>query len=272
MSNVKKLLLNEEGNFRKDECSIKKNCIIIKNKATGEVLWKGTNKVIVSGSAFTAAKHFNISPNAVTTSYNNVLALDHTVNEVNPEGAGVRRGELVYLFALGTDGCGVEASQVQKVNYGKWISPDYLVPFRYQLKTNDLKNFQREKYFGRKTTDDRIIYYFKGFETPPEFVQQYADGTPIDENVYYSEREDEIESFVKLNLSVTKEDCRDFFKATTGIDDARVNTISLLTAWYDEIDGFRYYQDIRPFTKLNFPNEYLIDEDKGLDIIYFIFY
>ena len=77
---------------------------------------------------------------------------------------------------------------------------------------------------------------------------------------------------ILLRLKVTKEDCRDFFVATTGINDARVNTISLLTAWSKEIGGVKYYQDIRPLTKLNFPNEPLIDLTKGLDIIYHIYY
>lgn len=259
---------------KEDTCGFRRTSIEIKNHATGETIFRDLhNKVIVSGSAFTAAKHFNISPAALTPSYNNVLGLDNTVNEAFGE-PGIRREEQVFLFAVGTDGCGQIDSQVYEVDYTKWIPTESLVPFRYQLNTNDLTNLQREKYFGRKTMDssNRIAYYFKAFENDPVFKQQYVDGTPIDENIYLATRTDEVESYVELNLAVTKEDCRDFFKATTGMNDAKVNTISLLTAWQKEIDGFIYYQDIRPLTKLNFPNETLIDESKGLDIIYHIYY
>ena len=268
----KKLVFFDKGDLR-DKCCFKDTSIDIKCHETGEVLFKsGRNKVIVSGSAFTAAKHFNITPDSLTTSYNNVLGLDNTVNEPSSEGPGIRRGEQVFLFAMGTDGCGTQPSQVAEVDYGKWIAPADLIPFRYQRIDNDLTNFQRAKYFGRKTTTDRIVYYFKTWETPPVFKQQYSDGTPIDENVYYSDRTDEIESYVELNLTATKEDFRDYFLATTGINDARVNSISLLTAWAKVVDGFTYYQDIRPLTKYNFPTESLIDITKGLDIVYHIYY
>jgi hypothetical protein len=266
----KKLILfdNNEG---KEKCAIQRTDIIIRNSDTQEVTFRGSNKVIVSGSAFTAAKHWNITPQVLTTSYNNVLALDNTVNEPYL-GNGIRNEELVFLFAVGLDGCGPANNQVYEVDYGKWIPPEYLVPFRYQLDTNDLAGSLRDKYFGRKTLSNRIAYYFKAFEADPVFKQQYVDGTPIDENVYLSSRTEEIESYVEVLMKVTKEDCRDYFLATTGIADAKINTISLLTAWAKVIDGITYYQDIRPLTKLNFPNEQLIDLTKGIDIIYHIYY
>jgi len=254
-----------------DSCSVHRTNIVIKNEFTGEEVFRGSNKVIIGGSAFTAAKHWNIAPPVFTPTYNTIMGLDNSVIEPY-SGDGIRKEEQVFLFAVGTDGCGQENSQVFDVNYTKWIAPENLVPFRYQLETNDIAGHLRDKYFGRKTTTNRIAYYFKAFEMPPLFKQQYVDGTPIDENIYTSSRIEEVESFVEINLKITKEDCRDFFLATTGINDARINTISLLTAWKKEIDGYVYYQDIRPLTKLNFPNESLIDMSKGLDIIYDIYY
>lgn len=273
MNNNKKFFLFD-GNQNRDKCSFRDTRIIVKNHDNGEDIFIGRNKVIVSGSTFTAAKHFNLTPNILTTSYNNVLALDKTVNEVSNEGPGLRKSEIVCLFAIGTNGCGIQPSQVEEVDPSKWIDSASLVPFRYQRKDNDLTNEQRERYFGRKTTDDRIVYYFKKFDNEPKLIQQYSDGTPIEENIYANTRQDEVEIYVELNLTITKEDCRDFFKATTGgtSDDSLVNTISLLTAWKTTVDGFDYYQDIRPLTKYNFPNEYLIDPAKGLDIVYQIFY
>lgn len=251
--------------------TIRKTNIVVKDSDTGETLFEGSNKVIISGSAFTAAKHFNLTPRTRIPNYNTVLGLDHTINETFIP-SGVRREEMVFLFAVGIDGCGQEASQVYDVNYTKWIAPENLVPFKYQLATNDIPGHMRDKYFGRKAYNNRIAYYFKAFENQPEFIQQYVDGTPIDENIWTSARLEEVESFVRVNLKITKEDCRDFFLATTGINEARINSISLLTAYEKEVDGYIYYQNIAPLTKLHFPNESLIDTSKGIDIIYDIYY
>lgn len=270
MSNTTKLLFDNSKN-KDTKKIVNKTDIQVFVEGTDELLFRGANKVLVSGSAYTASKHFNLKPNAFTPSYNTVLALDHTVNEPY-EGDGIRPDELVYLFALGTDGCGDEARQVYEEQYTEWIRPESLVPFRVQLDSDDLSNSMRNKYFGRKAVDDKVLYYFKAFEGQPEFIQQYIDGTPIDESVYLSNRNDEVESYTEILLKVTKEDCRDYFMATTGINDARINAISLLTAWKKEIDGHIYYQDIRPFSRLNFSNESLIDLSKGIDIVYHIYY
>lgn len=267
----KKLNVYDNQEFN-DRHFFKKTNVVIKVEGTDEVVFRGHNKVIISGSAFGAEKFFNINPTALTPSYNTVLGLEGTVSEPFQE-SGIRRDELVYLFAVGIGGCGQENSQVYDVNYTKWIDPaTELVPFRYQLETNDISPELREKYFGRRAVNGRIIYYFKGFENEPVLKQQYIDGTPIDENIYASTRTDEVETFVELKLNVSRYDCRDFFASTVGINEARINTLSLLTAWKKEIDGYTYYQDIRPLTKINFPNESLIDPGKGLDITYQLFF
>lgn len=266
----KHLVLFEDKQVKYDQSIIKGTRIIAKIEGTDEVVFDTTNKVMIAGSAFTAAKHFNITPKVKTPTYNELLGLDYSIRDVFDE-PGLRRDELIYLFAVGRDGCGIENSQVYDVNYTKPISIESLVPFKYQLPENDTVN--RKKYFGRKTTNDRIIYYFKAFENDPVFKQQYIDGTSIDENIYTSKRSDAVSSFVELKLKLTTDDCRDFFSATTGINDAKVNSISLLSAYPIVMDdGYVYYQNIRPITKLHFPNEPLIDLRKGLDITYHIYY
>ena len=240
--------------------------IQIFNEDTHELIFRGSNKVIIPGAGFTARSHFAVTSAEVTPTYNSVLGLENSVSET-PTSL-----EKVFLFAVGTDGCGRENSQVYEVDYTKWISPEALVPFRYQPITDDITASLRDVYFGRSKIGDRIAYYFKAFETVPVLKQQYIDGTPIDSSIYNSAKADEVETYVEVRLKITKEDCRDFFIATTGINDARINTISLLTAWAKTIDGQVYYQDIRPLTKLNFPNESLIDTTKGIDIVYHIYY
>lgn len=243
---------------------------------TDRLVFHKTNKIIIPGAEFTARKHFQLTGEPVTPTYNSKLNLEHTVVHTanDPD-------SFTWLFAVGTDGCGTENSQVFDVDYKKWIMTDALVPFRYPLSTNDIGSALRANYFGRKTIGDRIAYYFKAFDTSPTIVMQYLDGTPIDATIYDSSKTDEAETYVELRLKTTMDDCREFFVATSSINDARINTISLLTAWPKTISetpeggtatNYTYYQDIRPLTKLNIPNEALIDLTKGLDIVYHIYY
>lgn len=236
-------------------------------------LWEKAheNKVIVPGSAFTAAKHFaGINVPVKTPTYNTSLGLDEIVSVTDAE----ERQSFVYLWAVGIGGCGPEDSQVYDVDYTKWIAPSDLIPFRYEIANHDLSSEKRGVYFGRKDLpeNDRIAYYFKAFDSAPVFKQQYVDGTPIDENIYISDNTLDVESYVELKMSVLRSDCRDYFIYTTGINDARINSISLLTAFPKTINGYTYYQNIRPLTKLNFPNESLIDLTKAIDFVYQIFY
>lgn len=231
---------------------------------------KRENKVICDGSMFTAMKHFDILPPVTLPTYNTALNLENIV----PLTAQEQMDSLVCLFCVGTSGCGPEASQVFDVDYTKWIKPDELVPFRYQLADNDLSDDDRQKYFGRKevTAMNRIAYYFKAFELDPVFKAQYVDGTPIDEHLYESDNTIDVEVFVEMKMSITRRDCRDFFIAHSGINDAKINTISLCTAYAKDYNGNVYYQNIKPITRLNFSNESLIDQTKGIDIIYDLFY
>lgn len=245
--------------------------VLIYSEGTDELLFDGSNKVIISGSGFTASKHFNIAQPVDLPTYNSVLTLDNSVVE-----AGHFAEEIVCLFAVGNglENCGTEASQIKDVDYTKWILPDSLVPFRYVLDSADLTPEMRAKYFGRKAipANNRIAYYFKAFESTPEIKMQRIDSTPIDNTIFTSTNTMEAQTFVELKLKVTKEDCREWFAARTSINDAQINTLSLLTAWKKTIDGNVYYQNIRPLTKLNISNETLIDLTKGLDIIYQIYY
>lgn len=278
MSNKLKVLQETGKVIDKDHLDIKKGQhsgrVLAYVHGTDQMLWEKAipNKVIVPGSAFTVLKHFkDINIPVKTPTYNTALGLDEIRSITDHE---ERHDNYIFLWAVGIDGCGPENSQVFDVDYTKWIAPQDLVPFRYQLTNNDLSAEKREMYFGRKEKpeSDRIAYYFKAFDSEPKFKQQYTDGTPIDENIYISDNTMPVESFVELKMSVLRSDCRDYFIATTGINDARINTISLLTAIPKTINGFTYYQNIRPLTKLNFPNEELIDLTKGIDFIYQIFY
>ena len=256
---------------------IKKGHVKIYSRYTGKLLFEGiqrptregNNKVIVPGSIAAARKFFpNLKPTIVTPSYNDALGLDNSQSITNTE--EINCG--ICLFALGTDGCGAENSQVFDVDYTKWIKPGSLVPFKYQPATNDLTAAQRKVFFGRKNGADRIAYYFKGFNGEPELHIQYVDGTEMDENVYTTDNNMGGEVYVSSKMSVEADECREFFKQTTGLSSAQINTISLLTAYPKTINGYTYYQSIRPITKYNFSNISLTDETLGLDIIYDLYF
>ena len=280
---MNKYLSLHDGHQIKDTMknNIQRGEFEIKIHGTNVTLFKGHNKVIIPGSQFTACKHFNLNRAVQYKSYNDLLTLTDPTGTIFTD--AMYRASTVCLFAIGTDGCGAEQSQVYDVDYTKIINPESLVPFRYQnilpnveTGNNDLTGSMRDIYFGRKILgDDNNIaaYYFKAFDTAPELKIQYIDGTPVDENIYQSMNSNEAETFIELKMSITKEDARDFFIATTGINTAKVNTISLLTAYpVQGDDGYTYYQGIQPLTKLNFPSIPLIDTTLGIDITYHIYY
>lgn len=255
---------------------------------TGEVLFTTHNIMTLAGGGFIARLLFDIDEPEKTPTYNSMLDFSFANSE---ESNTENKPEKVCLFCVGTDGCGRENSQVYAAKYASWINPAYtdtyggIVPFRYTTPDTDLTPVQRDytktgTYFGRKEKSDRIAYYFKKFDSKPVFTQQFTDGTPIDANVYTTQESTdmEVESIVSMQMSITKDDCRDFFFHGTGLNDARINSISLCTGYVktdgklsDTVDNAEY-MNIRPVTRLNIPNESLIDLRKSITINYSIYF
>ena len=256
---------------------------------TGEVIFKTHNIMTLAGAGIIVRALFDIDEPEKTPTYNSALELD---NEQVSNADGIP--EKICLFCVGTDGCGRENSQVYAAKYASWINPNYddvyggIVPFRYTTEDSDLSAIQRDykksgTYFGRKTNADengRIAYYFKKFDSDYTFIQQFTDGTPIDANVYtmQSSTDMQVESIVSMQMSISKDDCRDYFYYGTGLNDARINTLSLCVAYPFKIGDLGNgitnveYQNIRPVTRLNFPNESLIDLRKSISINYSVYF
>ena len=258
-----------------------KTSIDVRNAETGEVIFKNLkNKVIIPGSGFIARKLFDISSEEITPSYNTAFGsamytptTDAAPTTIDAKTVATKDNHKVLLFCCGIDGCGTQNSQVYPVDYKKWIATENLIPFRYQLGSDDISDDLRESYFGRTEINggEYIAYYFKRFEEVPTLVQQFIDGTPVNADIYNSVKTESAETYVEMNLKITKQDIRDYFVATVGIDEARINSISLCSVYPVEENGHLYFKDIRPVTKLNFPNEQFIDVSKGIDIIYHIY-
>lgn len=261
--------LATEDKYRIKHPSALKTKIVAWCTDTGEVLFTKHNMVTIAGAAFLARSLFDL-PNftEITPSYNTALNLDNTTITTS-----ITAPNKVYLFCVGYSGCGRENSQVYAEKYASWIPPENgLIPFQYVSIDADLNSYERTIYFGKKTLSDKIAYYFKKFDSDPVAIQQLTDGTPIDSTIYDMQTSLDAQTIVTMQMSITKSDCRDYFINTTGINDCRVNSISLCTAWAEEIDGQTYYQDIRPATILNFPNEPLIDTEKSITISYSIYF
>ena len=189
---------------------------------------------------------------------------------------------LVQLFCVGDDGCGTNPTDVIVVNYTDRIKPmtditdwqNCIYPFRYSA--SDIPDSLKDDYFGRKTytTNDgtMIAYYFKAFDTIPEIHLRYSDGTQIDADMYITDTDQTAECYVETRLRINRNDFRDFFDTVTGWDAARISSLSLCYAWYYEKDGLKYFQEIYPYTKLNFSAEWLVDLTKAIDFNYQIFY
>ena len=234
----------------------------------GEVIFEKDNKITLAGAGFLSSAMFDFTDPEITPNYNNALSLDNVINTSVPENV-----IKTCLFAVGTDGCGTENSQVFDEDYTHWIDEDHIVPFQYRPINKDLSDTQRKNlYFGRKSLASYSAYYFKAFDQQPVRTQQYTDGTPIDSTVYKTVSPLQVQTIVNMQMSVTPDDCRDYFIETTGINDARINAISLCAAWYKQIGDYQVYQDIRPMTRLNFPNECLIDLNKGITIYYSVYF
>lgn len=247
----------------------KKTRITVMDADTGEVHGVFENKVVITGSMLSACDIFGIPLPATLPSYNAEMEL----NNSHEPGTQPKNSPIVCLFCIDDSGCGAEQKDVFVANYIDRIDPKNIMPFRY-VDHGTLGKDQREVYFGEKTLDNgKDAYYFKKFDTTPELHLRYTDGTQINEQMYKVDTEQTAECFVESKLTVNRLDLRDYMEQVLGWDKARVSSISLCYAWYDdEIGDFRYYQDIFPYTKLNFSVEWLVDLTKAITFIYDVFY
>jgi hypothetical protein len=261
-----------------------KTKVTFKNHETGEVLGEYHNKVVISGSQFNATNIFGLEPVLQFPSYNKDMNLDNTV----PAETTPKNHPVVCLFGISDSGCGPMPSDVYETDYASRIKPgpidpvsvedfepDMLMPFRYVDQNADLDEHLRQYYFGRKSFDNlgKIAYYFKSFDSDPQLHLVYADGTQITDNVYTELSSQSADCYVEMRLRITKLDLRDYFEHGIGWDKARISSLTLVYGWYDDtIDEYRWYQDITPYSVLNFSFLNLVDTSTGIDIIYDIYF
>jgi len=288
---IRDILVSDQGLSKRLKGNGQKTKITIIDHDTGEILGEYQNKILVTGSMFSACKAFGIKSELDLPSYNDEMEFDNDQEKK----VGDFDGSLVQLFCIGDDGCGSTQKDVYICNYTDRIVPlteedlldpepettciKKLYPFQYRDINDDLVDELRDYYFGRKTyynNLNKIAYYFKKFDTTPQLHVMYTDGTQVDDNMYNSNTDQIAECYVETRLRITRNDFRDFFEKVIGWDNARISTLSLCYAWEytdpNDPKHFKYYQDIYPYTKLNFPVEWLINLDKAIDFNYQVYY
>ena len=248
----------------------KKTRITITNPITKEVYGVYENKVVISGAMYTACSLFGLDMPTTIPNYNSELQLD---NSEDP-GASHENPQLVTLFCVGDSGCGSVESDIKVVNFIDRIAPkNDIIPFRYCEGGSDISHEERSVYFGKKSDPESntISYYFKKFETVPQLFMKYSDGTEITNQLYNFVTTQDADCYIEMELLISADDLKDYFNKI-GWQNARISTISLCSAWYKMVGEYKYYQNILPYTKLNFPFIRMVETEQAVQFNYAIFY
>ena len=236
----------------------------------GQTLFEEENQVVLGGSLFTLQKVWGVeSPLSIATL--------NTIMNVATTGDAVKdlKNTFVCLFGVGYGGAGDTAKSVKDVKYYEREVFD-MVPLR--VPEGDLTEEEKLQYFFKKPLEDsRNGYYLKKFESDPEIKVLWKDGvegedgTIVEDGVHSTQRTEPIEAFVEMHLKITKKDIREFFEMNGNIEEARFNSIGLFTGVLSDLGGGNYdYKEVRLFSKLNIPNEYLTLR-KDMDIYYRVY-
>ena len=125
-------------------------------------------------------------------------------------------------------------------------------------------------------------YYLKRFEADPVIKHIWKTGEDVEDETLVSSSDiwdnttglNAVESFTEIILKISRKDVKEWFTHLQQEDRTRVNTIALFTGRFvkDENDPTDYgeYQDVRLFSKLNIPVEYL-SLSKDLNFIYRVY-
>ena len=185
-------------------------------------------------------------------------------------------GEYVCLFGVGITGSAMNVLTKPPVDYKEFSIQESLgvedgnpmtgvmIPFRFTA--NQMSEADSVKYFGKTGTwsasnTDNIGYYLKRFESDPtimHFWKAASDETEstneVSQNEYYprvsTANSSTIETYTEMILKITPKDIKEWFDATSNIDETRINTIALFTGRYNKLLGD--YENVRLFSKLTF--------------------
>ena len=261
-----------------------------------KVLYRDENIVPIGGYQFAFNKLFNIGLDKESTLrvgdlndeapqmkigvqrseydsiyYNAETSISNSSMIVNP-GVNISAMNFIFGFMIG-DGGAREDNMTA-------IAPDYkrrslfrAIPFRMSNDGNPIPN---GKYYGKVESFQGVgggstvtSYYVKKFDNPaPRIVHSWVTDNAneleiVDDTVFASTSSMAIESYVEMNISVSKYDGRGFF--TTSNSSPRINEIGLVSGWYNSVKDD--YESIRLFTHFTRPSITLAQDD-SIEAIY----
>ena len=236
----------------------------------GQKLFEEENQVVLGGSLFTLQKVWGVNSPLNIETLNSIMNVATSGDSV-PD----LKNTFVCLFGVGYGGAGDTAKSVKDVKYYEREIFD-MVPLR--VPEGELTEQEKLQYFFKTTlSTGRNAYYLKRFEQTPEISVLWKDGiddedgTAVEEGVHTTQRTEAIETFVEMHLKITKKDIREFFDMNGDIDEARFNSIGLFTGVLCDLGNGEYdFKEVRLFSKLNIPNEYLTLR-KDIDIYYRVY-
>lgn len=261
-----------------------------------KVLYKDENIVPIGGYQFAFNKLFNIGLDKEST-----LRVGDLNDEAPQMKIGVQRAEYQSIYydaeaSITNGGMSINAGvNISAMNFifgfmigdggarednMTAIAPDYKrrslfrpIPFRM---SDDGAPMPNGKYYGKAESFQGVgggstvtSYYVKKFDNPaPRIVHSWVTDNPnelqiVDDTVFASTSSMAIESYVEMNISVSKYDGRGFFTVSNA--SPRVNEFGLVSGWYnaDKDD----YESIRLFTHFTRPSITLAQDD-SIEAIY----
>ena len=271
--------------------------------APGCPFTKSTNMVVLGGAQYAMEKLFGVAGEQITipTMYDeNGIGIENsgpTPDEyLTPDGNRntiYRDGNVVQLMGIGITGTAENDITVYPVDYrekninmnkvntdGKRVTGTML-PFRY---TNEvLSASERKQYFGKKIHDSgKVGYYLKRFESLPTIKHIWKTGEDVDDETLINPDDvwenisglNAVESFTEIILKISRKDVKEWFIDLEQEDRTRFNTIALFSGEFlrDTEDPADYgdYRDVRLFSKLCIPTEYLTLA-KDVNIVYRVY-
>ena len=267
-----------------------------------DIAWHEENMVVIGGVQYTMENIFGEKGEQIPiptlyseTGIGHPDSLPPTETFETPDGPKnivYRYGNKVWLFGVGITGTAENDITVHPVDYREKsvninkVTSDGLtlrgtmVPFRYTAA--QLNELDRKMYFGKKRDEQGVTgYYLKRFEQAAQIKHIWKTGEDVEEETLVSSSDvwennagmNAVETFTEFFLRVNKNDVKEWFINLEQKDRTRINTISLLSGEFlrtddSDIDGD--YRDVRLFSKLNIPIEFLV-LNKDLNIIYRVY-
>ena len=266
-----------------------------------DVSWHEENMVVIGGVQYTMEQIYEKCTQIEIPTLYSETGIGHpdslppTDTYETPDGNKTilyRPGNKVWLFGVGITGTAENDITVHPTDYREKsiemakVSTDGLtirgnmVPFRYTAA--QLTELERKRYFGKKTfTDGTIGYYLKKFEQPAQIKHIWKTGEEYEKETLVSSADvwenntgiNAVETFTEMLLRVSKKDVKEWFINLEQKDRTRINTLALYSGEFyrtDENDIDGDYRDVRLFSKLNIPVEFLV-LNKDLNIIYRVY-